>query len=75
MFTKEGMIESDQHVITINGISAIGIENVLNFIYTAKLELTLLNVQEVLAAANYFQLSTIIDACLNFLRKLIISIY
>lgn len=68
MFTKEGLIESDQHVININGISSIGIENVLNFIYTAKLELTLSNVQEVLAAANYFQLTTIIDACLNFLE-------
>lgn len=68
MFTKEGLIESEQHVININGISSIGIENVLNFIYTAKLELTLSNVQEVLAAANYFQLSTVVDACLNFLE-------
>lgn len=68
MFTKEGMLESDQRTININGISAIGIENVLNFIYTAKISLTLSNVQEVLAAANYFQLSTIVDACLNFLE-------
>lgn len=68
MFTKDGMIESDQNVINIDGISAVGIENVLNFIYTAKLELTLSNIQEVLSAANYFQLSTVIDACLNFLE-------
>lgn len=61
------MMESGQTEITINGISA-GIEHVLNFIYTAKLELTLLNVQEILAAANYFQLETVIDACLNFLE-------
>lgn len=61
------MMESGQTEITINGISA-GIEHVLNFIYTAKLELTLINVQEILAAANYFQLGTVIDACLNFLE-------
>ncbi len=68
MFTKDGIIESEQNVINIEGISSVGIENVLNFIYTAKLELTLANIQEVLAAANYFQLTTVIDACLNFLE-------
>lgn len=68
MFTKDGIVESEQNVINIHGISAVGIENVLNFIYTAKLELTLSNIQEVLSAANYFQLSTVIDACLNFLE-------
>lgn len=67
MFTKD-MIESEQTEIEINGISA-GIEQVLNFIYTAKLELTLMNVQEILSAANYFQLSSVIDACLNFLEN------
>lgn len=61
------MIESEQTEITINGISA-GIEHILNFIYTAKLELTLRNVQEILSAANYFQLSTVVDACLNYLE-------
>lgn len=61
------MLESEQTEITINGISA-GIEHILNFIYTAKLELTLLNVQEILHAANYFHLQTVIDACLHFLE-------
>ena len=61
------MMESKQTEITINGISA-GIEHILNFIYTAKLELTLRNVQEILSAANYFQLSTVVDACLNYLE-------
>lgn len=66
MFTKR-MMESDQTEITINGISG-GIEHILNFIYTAKLELTLINVQDILSAANYFQLNSVIDACLNFLE-------
>lgn len=61
------MVESNQTEITINGISA-GIEHVLNFIYTAKLELTLNNVQDVISAAHYFQLNSVIDACLNFLE-------
>lgn len=60
-------MESDQTEITINGISG-GIEHILNFIYTAKLELTLMNVQDILSAANYFQLNSVIDACLNFLE-------
>ncbi|CRK90421.1 CLUMA_CG004150, isoform A [Clunio marinus] len=66
MFSKS-MMESKQTEITINGISG-GIEFILDFIYTAKLELTLLNVQEILSAANYFQLSTVLTACLNFLE-------
>lgn len=69
MFTTNGRIlELEKSEIQIDGISAVGIENVLNFIYTAKLELSLMNVQEVLSAANYFQLTTVIDACLNFLE-------
>ncbi|CAG9801770.1 unnamed protein product [Chironomus riparius] len=69
MFTANGKIlELEKSEIQIDGISAVGIENVLNFIYTAKLELSLMNVQEVLSAANYFQLPTVIDACLNFLE-------
>lgn len=54
--------------ITINGISE-GIKHLLNFIYTAKLELTLSNVQEILNAANYFQCQLVIDACHNFLES------
>lgn len=66
MFTKS-MLEAEQSEITVDGISA-GIEHILNFIYTAKLELTLANVQEILSAANYFQLNSVIDACLHFLE-------
>lgn len=61
------MLESDQTEIVIDGISD-GMEHILNFIYTAKLELTLSNVQDILSAANYFQLSSVVDACLNFLE-------
>lgn len=61
------MIESEQTEIVIDGISE-GIDHILNFIYTAKLELTLSNVQDILSAASYFQVHSVIDACLNFLE-------
>lgn len=62
------MIETDQTEIVIDGISN-GIDHILNFIYTAKLQLTLSNVQDILSAASYFQVQSVIDACLNFLEN------
>lgn len=47
MFT-DAMKESRQSEISLNGVTALGIELLLNYAYTSKLELNLANIQDVL---------------------------
>ena len=54
MFT-EPMKEQNQNDIYLSGISAIGLELVLEYIYTSKLSLNLANIQIVLSTATHLQ--------------------
>jgi kelch-like protein 26 len=62
------MIESRQSQVTLN-VPAAGIELLLEYIYTSKLHLNLENIQDVLAAANYIQLESVISHCRNYLQS------
>lgn len=52
MFT-DAMKESKQSEISVSGISARGIELMLNYAYTSKIELNSANILDVLSAASY----------------------
>lgn len=67
IFTSS-MKESRESSIKLD-VSSFGIELVLDFIYTSRLEINLSNIQDVLSAANYIQLETVIEACLNYLEN------
>ncbi|KAL9704860.1 hypothetical protein quinque_008378 [Culex quinquefasciatus] len=61
--------ESRLSEINLRNISPLGIELLLDYIYTAKLSLNLANIQEVLSAASYIQLESVVEACLNYLDQ------
>ncbi|XP_058833053.1 kelch-like protein 32 [Topomyia yanbarensis] len=61
--------ESRLSEIDLCNISPLGIELLLEYIYTAKLALNLANIQEVLSAASYIQLESVVEACLNYLDQ------
>lgn len=67
MFT-DAMKESRQSEISLNGVTARGIELLLNYAYTSKLELNLANIQDVLSAASHVQMDAVVDACTNYLQ-------
>ena len=54
MFTSE-MKESSQNIIEIHGITATGLKEILDYIYTAEVTITVQNIQDVLSAANHLQ--------------------
>ena len=60
--------EKSQISIKISNVPSTGIKLLLEFIYTSKLELNLMNIHDVLAAANYIHLETVIEACLSYLE-------
>lgn len=68
MFT-DMMRESHQDEISILGITARGIREVINYAYTSRLELSADNVIDVLSAANYVQMIAVVDECSNYLQS------
>lgn len=67
MFT-DAMKESRQKEVSLNGVTALGIELLLNYAYTSKLELNLANVQDVLSAASHVQMDAVVEGCENYLQ-------
>ncbi|XP_006112393.2 kelch-like protein 13 [Pelodiscus sinensis] len=55
--------------VQLKAISAGGLRNVLNFIYSNKLELSLQNVEETLKAAEALLLREVIKLCFQFLER------
>lgn len=67
MFTA-GMSESRKSEIRLSGVTSLGIELLLNYAYTSKLDLNLTNVHDVLSAANYVQMDPVVVACTDYLQ-------
>ncbi|XP_027703321.1 kelch-like protein 22 [Vombatus ursinus] len=64
-----GLREMEQEEVLIHGVSYNAMCQILNFIYTSELELSLHNVQETLVAACQLQIPEIIHFCCDFLMS------
>lgn len=67
MFT-DNMLEATQNEICLNGITAKGFHQLLDYAYTTRLALNLANVQDVLEAASHVQMVAVIQACSSYLQ-------
>ena len=68
MFTSQ-MKESQQDIIELHGITAIGLQAVLDFIYSSSVHLTVQNMQDILSAANHLQILSVLEFCCEFLKS------
>lgn len=68
MFT-DNMLEARQDEISLNGLTATGFQQLLEYAYTSRLILNLANVQDVLEAASHVQMEAVIQACSNYLQS------
>ena len=70
MFTG-GMKESNQEVIELKdeSISPDALKIVMDYIYTGDLHVNEENVLEILAAANYLQVTSVVQQCCDFLKR------
>ncbi|KAJ8959808.1 hypothetical protein NQ318_011540 [Aromia moschata] len=68
MFT-DNMLEARQNEICLNGITAKGFHQLLEYAYTTRLALNLANVQDVLEAASHVQMVAVIQACSSYLQS------
>lgn len=67
MFT-DGLKECQQMEIQLNGVTAIGINNLIDFAYTSKILLNFDNIEDILLSANHIQMLPVLKACSDFLR-------
>ncbi|KAL5022556.1 hypothetical protein ScPMuIL_001711 [Solemya velum] len=68
MFTN-GLLECQQEEVCLNGVTAKGMESLIDFAYTSKLSLNLDNIEDVLTAANHVQMLPVLKACVNYLKN------
>ncbi|XP_070564777.1 kelch-like protein 24 [Ptychodera flava] len=66
MFSS-GMIESNKHRVTINGVEAVAMETILDYMYTGKISITSDRVQALLEVANLVLVFSLVDLCLSFM--------
>ncbi|CAD6199594.1 unnamed protein product [Caenorhabditis auriculariae] len=68
MFTSR-MVECHSREVQIHEVDPQTMESIVGFCYTGELEITELNVQNILAAACLLQLSEVQTACCEYLKK------
>ena len=68
MFTQQ-MAESKQKLITINGVDPATLKSLVEYAYTATIDISEDNVQSILSAASVLQFQEVKQACSEFLRR------
>lgn len=68
MFTSE-MRECRKDKITINDIDDHALVSLINFAYTAKIKITVDNVQSLLYASSILQIEAVANACSEFMKS------
>ena len=68
MFTSD-LAERDQKSVTINGVDAVSMELVIKYLYSGEARLQADTVQNLLSAANLFQLRDLKDGCAVYMGK------
>ncbi|XP_062594084.1 kelch-like protein 26 isoform X2 [Saccostrea cucullata] len=68
MFT-DGLVECQRETIRLNGVTANGMKNLIDFAYSSKLLLDFDNVEDILLSANHVQMLPVLQACSDFLKQ------
>lgn len=67
MFTNQHL-ESSSSKVHLNGVEAGALKLIIDFAYSSSLTISEENVQGLLAAANLLQITSLVDACCDFLE-------
>ena len=73
LFSSE-MIESRQDRVKLQGLTAAGLEPLIEFIYTGKLDLNLNTVENILGAASHLQILPAVKMCEEFMSEVSVDI-
>lgn len=67
-FSEEGD-ESEEKEITLENLDVNIMENIVNYMYSAEIDINDNNVQDILVVANRFQIPSVFTVCINYLQK------
>ncbi|XP_076435916.1 kelch-like protein 26 [Babylonia areolata] len=64
------MAESKQNTVDLKGVTADGLQHIIDFIYSGEMALTLDNLTEIINTASHLQVSFALDVCSNYIKSL-----
>lgn len=64
-----GLSEGKQKTVTLHSIDSCILKQLIEFIYTGKVEIDQKNVQELMAAADMLQINEVVDGCCEYLVR------
>ncbi|KAK3791873.1 hypothetical protein RRG08_026776 [Elysia crispata] len=68
---KGRMAESNQDTVDLKGVSADGLQQIIEFIYSGEMTLSGENLTEVIHTASHLQVSSAIDVCSSYIKSLL----
>lgn len=68
-FSEDGKVKEDLKEVTLDDVDPNILDMIIKYLYSAEIELTDGNVQEIFALANRFQIPSVFTACVNYLQK------
>ncbi|XP_066521483.1 kelch-like protein 41b isoform X1 [Hoplias malabaricus] len=68
-FSEDGKVKEDLKEIPLDDVDPTVLDMIIKYLYSAEIELTDDNVQEIFAVANRFQIPSVFTVCVNYLQK------
>lgn len=68
-FSEDGKVKEDLKEVSLDDVDPNILDMIIKYLYSAEIELTDGNVQEIFALANRFQIPSVFTVCVNYLQK------
>ncbi|XP_017571023.1 kelch-like protein 41b [Pygocentrus nattereri] len=68
-FSEDGRVREDLKEVALDDVDPDILDMIIKYLYSADIELTDDNVQEIFAVANRFQIPSVFTVCVNYLQK------
>ncbi|XP_057682933.1 kelch-like protein 41b [Corythoichthys intestinalis] len=68
-FTEDGKEVENTKEVVLEDVNPSTLEMVIQYLYSAEIDLTDDNVQDIIAVANKFQIPSVFTVCVNYLQK------
>ncbi|XP_058479462.1 kelch-like protein 41b [Solea solea] len=68
-FTEDGKEVENTHEVVLEDVNPSILDMIIQYLYSAEIDLTDDNVQDIIAVANRFQIPSVFTVCVNYLQK------
>ncbi|KAL4656631.1 kelch-like protein 41b [Arapaima gigas] len=68
-FSEDGKQAGNSKEVVLEDVDATAMDTIVNYLYSAEMDITDENVQDIFAVANRFQIPSVFTACVNYLQR------